>query len=79
MHLREAGISTNTVPKASNMEKVKYVLLAPNKSPSVQSVCLLNEEKVSQSVVENVPTSDVQSVFRPKMKLVPKANGTGCS
>ena len=36
--LREAGISTNAVPKAPNVEKVKYVLLTPNKSPSVQSV-----------------------------------------
>ena len=36
IHLRETGISTNTVPMASNVEKVKYVLLAPNKSPSVK-------------------------------------------
>ena len=55
IHLREAGISTNAVPKAPNVEKVKYVLLAPNKSPSVQSVCQPNEGKVSQSAVENVP------------------------
>ena len=47
IHLREAGISTNAVPKASNVEKVKYVLLAPSKSPSVQSVCQPNEGKVS--------------------------------
>ena len=75
--LREAGISTKTVPKAPNVEKVKYVLLAPNKSPSVQSVCQPNEEKVSQSVVENVPKSNVQSVLRPKVQLVPKANVQG--
>ena len=43
--LTEAGISTNAVPKAPNVEKVKYVLFAPNKSPSVQSVCQPNEEK----------------------------------
>ena len=55
IHLREAGISTNEVPKAPNVEKVKYVLLAPNKSPSVQSVCQPNEGKVSQSAVKNVP------------------------
>ena len=47
LHLREAGISTNTVPKVSNVEKLKYVLLAPSKSPSVQSVCQPNEEKMS--------------------------------
>ena len=34
---------------------IQYVLLAPNKSPSVQSVFQANQEKVSQSVVENVP------------------------
>ena len=56
------------------MEKVKYVLLAPNKSPNVQSVCQPNEEKVSQSVVENVPKVNVQSVLRQKVKLVPKEN-----
>ena len=56
------------------MEKVKYVLLAPNKSPSVQSVCQRDEGKVSQSVVENVPKANVQNVLRPKMKLMPKAN-----
>ena len=72
--LREAGISTNAVPKAPNMEKVKYVLLAPNKSPSVQNVCQPNEGKVSQSVVENVPKANVQNVLRPKVKLMPKAN-----
>ena len=55
IHLREAGISTNAVPKAPNVEMVKYVLLAPNKSPSVQKVCQPNEGKVSQSAVENVP------------------------
>ena len=55
IHLREAGISTNAVPKAPNVEKVKYVLLAPSKSPSVQSVCQPNEGKVLQSTVENVP------------------------
>ena len=74
IHLREAGISTNAVPKAPNEEKVKYVLLAPNKSPSVQSVCQPNEGKVSQSVVENVPKANVQNVLRPKVKLVPKVN-----
>ena len=45
----------NTVPKAPNVEKAKYVLLAPNKSPSVQSVCQPNEGIESQSAVENVP------------------------
>ena len=30
IHLREAGISTNAVPKAPNVEKVKYVLSAPS-------------------------------------------------
>ena len=73
IHLKEAWISTNTVPKASNMENVKYVLLALNKSPSGQSVCQPNEGKVSQLVVENVP-KNVQNVLRPKMKLVPKVN-----
>ena len=77
IHLREAGISTNTVHKAPNVEKVKYVLLAPNKSPSVQSVCQPKEEKVSQSVVENVPKANVQSVLRPMVKLVHKANVQG--
>ena len=74
IHLREAGISTNAVPKASNVEKVKYVLLAPSKSPSVQSVCQPNEGKVLQSAVENVPKANVQNVLRPKVKLVPKVN-----
>ena len=74
IHLREAGISTNAVPKASNVEKVKYVLLAPNKSPSVQSVCQPNEGKVSQSAVESVPKANVQNVLRPKVKLVPKVD-----
>ena len=50
IHLREAGISTNAVPKAPNVEKVKYVLLTPNKSPSVQSVCVnqMREKYLSQ-------------------------------
>ena len=74
IHLREAGISTNAVPEAPNEEKVKYVLLAPNKSPNVQSVCQPNEGKVSQSAVENVPKANVQNVLRPKVKLVPKVN-----
>ena len=74
IHLREAGISTNAVPKAPNVEKVKYVLLTPSKSPSVQSVCQPNEGKVLQSAVENVPKANVQNVLRPKVKLVPKAN-----
>ena len=74
IHLREAGISTNAVPKASNVEKVKYVLLAPSKSPSVQSVCQQNEGKVLQSTVENVPKANVQNVLRPKVYLVPKVN-----
>ena len=74
IHLRETGISTNTVPKAPNVEKVKYVLLDPNKSPSVQSLCQPNEGKVSQSAVESVPKANVQNVLRPKVKLVPKAN-----
>ena len=56
------------------MEKVNYVLLAPNKSPNVQCVCQPNEGKVSQSVVENVPKANVQNMLRPKVKLVPKAN-----
>ena len=71
IHLREAGISINAVPK---VEKVKYVLLAPNKSPSVQSVCKPNEGKVYQPAVENVPKANVQNVLRPKVKLMPKAN-----
>ena len=70
----EAGISTNAVPKAPNEEKVKYVPLAPNKSPSVQNVCQPNEGKVSQSAVENVPKANVQNVLRPKVKLMPEAN-----
>ena len=74
IHLREAGISTNAVSKAPNEEKVKYVLLAPNKSPSVQNVCQPNEQKVYQPTVENVPKASVQNVLRPKVKLVPKAN-----
>ena len=74
IHLREAGISTNTVPQAPNVEKVKYVLLAPNKSPSVHSVFQPNEEKVSQPAVENVPKANVQNVLRPNVKLVTKAN-----
>ena len=69
-----ARISTNAVPKAPNVEKVKYVLLAPNKSQSVQSVCQPNEGNVSQSAVENVPKANVQNVLRPKVKLMPKAN-----
>ena len=77
IHLREEGVSSNTLPKAPNVEKVKYVLLAPNKSSSVQSVCQPNEEKVSLSVVENVPKAKVQSVFWPMVKLVPKANVQG--
>ena len=56
------------------MEKVKYVLLAPNKSPHVKSVIQPNEEKVSQSVVKNVSKAKLQSVLRPMVKLVPKAN-----
>ena len=74
IHLREAGISANAVPKAPNVEKVKCVLLAPNKTPSVQSVCQPNEGKVCQPAVENVPKANVQNVLRPKVKLVPKAN-----
>ena len=74
IQLREAGISTNTVPKAPIEEKVKYVLLAPNKSPSVQSVCQPNEVKVSQSAVENVPKANVQNVLRSRVKSVPKSN-----
>ena len=62
------------MPKAPNVEKVIYVLLTQNKSPSVQSVFKSNEEKVSQSVVESVPKANVQSVLRPRVKLVPKAN-----
>ena len=62
------------MPKAPNVEKVKYVLLAPNKSPSVQSVCQPNEGKVSQSAMESVPKANVQNVLRPKVKLVPKVN-----
>ena len=36
---------------------------------------------MSQSVVENVPKPNLQSVLRPKVKLVPKANvkGVHCS
>ena len=74
IHLRETGISTNTVSKAANVEEVKYVLLAPNISPIVQSMFQPNEEKVSQSVVENVPKAKVQSMLKPMVKLVPKAN-----
>ena len=55
------------------MEKVKYALLAPKKSSKVQSVFQPNEEKVSQSVVENVPKANVQIALRPMVKLVPKA------
>ena len=58
-------------------EKVKYVLLAPDKSPSVQSVFQPNEGKVSQSMVENVPKANVQSMLRAKVKLVPRANVQG--
>ena len=74
IHLREAGISTNTVPKASYVEKVKYALLNPKKSPKVQSVFQPNEEKMSQSVMKNVPKAKVQSVLRPMVKFMPKAN-----
>ena len=73
-HLREAGISTNAVPKAPNVEKAKYVLLAPNKSPSVQSVHQPNVGKVYQPAVENLPKANVQNVLRPTVKLMPKAN-----
>ena len=45
------------------MEKVKYMLLAKEKLPKVQSVFQPNEEKLSQSVVENVSKADVQSVL----------------
>ena len=62
------------MPKAPSVEKVKYVLLAPNKSPSMQSVCQPNEGKVSQSAMESVPKANVQNVLRPKVKLVPKVN-----
>ena len=62
------------MPKAPHEEKAKYVLLAPNKSPSVQNVCQPNEGKVSQSAVENVPKANVQNVLRPKVKLMPRAN-----
>ena len=74
IHLREAGISTNTVPKAPSVKMGKYVLLSPNKSPSVQNVFQPNEEKVYQPALENVPKANVQNVLRPKVKLVPKAN-----
>ena len=74
IHLREAGITTNEVPKAPNVEKIKYVLLTLNKSTSVQSVCQSNQGKVSQSAVENVPKANVQNVLRPKVKLVPQVN-----
>ena len=74
IHLRKVGMSTNTVPKAPKVEKVKYVILAPNKLTSVQSVFLPNERKVSQSAVENVLKANVQNMLRPKVKLVPKAN-----
>ena len=74
IHLREAGISTNTVPKAPNVDKVKCMLLAPNKLPSVQGVFQPNQEKVFQSVVQNVPKANVQCVLRPMVKLVLKAN-----
>ena len=33
-----------------------------------------NEEKMSQSIVENVPNANVHSVLRSIVKLVPKAN-----
>ena len=57
------------------MEKVKYVLLELYRNhQKVQSVFQPNEEKVSQSVVENVPKANVQSVSRPMVKLMPKAN-----
>ena len=74
IYLRKAGISTNIVPKAPNVERVKHVLSAPNKLPSVQSVFQPNEEKVYQLVVENVPKAKVQSVLKPMVKLVTKAN-----
>ena len=74
IHLREAGISTNAVPKAPNVEKVKYVILVSNKSPSVQSVCQPNEGKVYQPAVKNMPKANVQNVLRQKVKLMPKAN-----
>ena len=74
IHLRELGIPTNTVPKEPNVEKMKSVLLVPKKSPKVQSVFQPNEEKVSQSVVENVPKANVQSMLRSMVKIVPKAS-----
>ena len=51
--------------------------LAPNKSPSVQSLCQPNEEKVLQSAVEIVPKTNVQSVLRPMVELVLKTNVQG--
>ena len=43
----------------------------------MQSVFQPNEEKLSQSVVENVPKGNVLSVLMPMVKLVPKANVQG--
>ena len=54
IHLREGGISSNTVPKEPNVDKVKYALLVLKKSPSVPSMSQPNEKNVSQSIVRNV-------------------------
>ena len=69
VHHKEAGISTNTVPKAPNVEKVKYVLLAPNESPSVQSVFQANEEKVSQSALENASKAQCAKCVKAKGEI----------
>ena len=55
IHPREAGITTNTMTKAAEMERVKYVLLAQKKYPEVQSVFQPNVEKECQLVAGNVP------------------------
>ena len=48
IHLREAGISTNAVPKAPNVEKVKYVLLAPNHQVYKMCVNQMREKCITQ-------------------------------
>ena len=72
IHLGEAGIPTNTVPKAPDVEKVKRYVISSKEI--TKSVFQPNEENMFQSVVENVPKANVQSVLRSTVKLVPKAN-----
>ena len=54
LHLREAGIPTNAVPKALDVKKVSQ--------PVVQSVPKGNVQSVLRSTMKLVPKANVQSV-----------------